>query len=123
MSTLRLSPSFLEVGIRWAARLLATLLVGLVVVIYVGQGGFNPLKLKAVELTQMIFLWTACIGMVVAWRWQVLGGALSLGGMILFFTVEVAMNGRLPRGLFLYLLLVPGILFLLSGLFRRSRAS
>ena len=101
MSTLRLSPSFTEVGIRWAARLLAVLLVGLVVVIFIGQGGFNPLKLKGVEPIQMVFFWTACIGMVVAWRWQVIGGALSLGGMILFFAVEFATHGGLPGGLLL----------------------
>jgi hypothetical protein len=61
--------------------------------------------------------------MVVAWRWQRIGGALSLGGMILFFAVEFAINGRLPRGFILHLMLLPGILFLLSSSLSRRRAA
>jgi len=112
----------LEAGVRWTARVLTALLVGLVLVIFVGltlDGGFNPLKLKGVEATQMVFFWTACIGMVVAWRWQMIGGALSLGGMVLFFAVEFAVRGGLPRGLLLYLMFLPGILFLVDGFIRR----
>ena len=57
--------------------------------------------------------------MMVAWRWQVIGGALSLGGMILFFAIEYAVRGGLPKGLILPLMLLPGVLFLLSSLIRR----
>jgi hypothetical protein len=39
----------------------------------------HSLKLVGVEPIQTPFFWTACIGMVVAWRWQLIGGALSLG--------------------------------------------
>jgi hypothetical protein len=112
----------LEIGVRCVARALTTALVGLVVVMFVGvtlDGGFHPLRLKGVEPIQMIFFWTACVGMVIAWRWPVLGGALSFGAMILFFAVELAVNGRLPGGLVLYLMLLPGILFLLSGFLNR----
>jgi hypothetical protein len=116
----------LEIGLRWAARALTTVLVGLIVVMFVGvtlDGGFHPLRLKGVEPIQMIFFWTACIGMVIAWRWSVLGGALSFGAMILFFAVELAVNGRLPGGLVLYLMLLPGILFLVDGFIRRQRSA
>jgi len=112
----------LETGVRWTARVLAALLVGLVLVFFVGltlDGGFHPIKLKGVEPLQMIFFWTATTGMVVAWRWPVIGGALSLGGMILFFAVEFTVRGGLPRGLVLYLMLLPGILFLVDGFIRR----
>ena len=112
----------LEVGIRWTARVLTAFLLGLVLVMFVGltvDGGFDPLKLSEVEALQMIFFWTACIGMAIAWRWQVIGGAFSLGGMILFFAVEFAVRGALPRGLVLHLMLLPGILFLVDGFIRR----
>ena len=111
----------LEVSVRWTARVLTALLVGLVLVMFVGvtvDGGFHPLKLKGVEPIQMTFFWTACIGMVVAMLWQVIGGALSLAGMILFFAVEFAVRGGIPKGLVLYLMLVPGVLFLLSAVIR-----
>jgi len=116
----------LEVGVRWTARLLTALFVGLVLVMFGGatlEGGSTPLKLKGVEPIQMVFFWIACIGMVIAWRWQVVGGMLSLAGMILFFAVEFAVNGRLPRGLLLYLMLLPGILFMVDGFIRRSMSA
>jgi hypothetical protein len=124
MNSLSFFPAGLESCLRWTARLLAAVLVGLVLVVFIGvtlDGGFHPLKLKGVEPLQMVFFWTAGIGMVVAWRWEVIGGALSLGGMILFFAVEFAVRGGLPRGLLLYLMLLPGLLFLLSGLIRKHR--
>ena len=108
----------LEVGVRWTGRALTALLVGVVIVIFIGEG-FNPLRLKGIEVLQMVLFWTACVGMVLAWRWPVIGGALSLGGMILFFTVELAVTGGFPRGLFFYLMLLPGILFLADGFISR----
>ena len=108
----------LEVGVRWTARVLSAPLVGLALVIFIGEG-FNPLRLKGVEVIQMIFFWTACIGMVIAWWRQVIGGALSLGAMILFFAVERFVTGGFPRGLVFYLMLLPGILFLMDSLIRR----
>jgi hypothetical protein len=122
MKPLRVLPFVLEGGARWTARVSSAVLVGIVLLIFVGEG-FNPLRLKGIELIQMALFWTACAGMVVAWRWPVVGGALSLGGMILFLAVESAVTGRLPRGSFFYLMLLPGILFLLSTLVRRRMAA
>lgn len=120
------APMFaLEVGARWTARGLSALLVGLVLMIFIGvtlDSGFHPLKLTRVESILMVSFWTACIGMVLAWRWQVIGGALSLAGMLIFFAVEIAVAGRLPRlpgGFVLYLMLLPGILFLMDSFLRR----
>jgi hypothetical protein len=114
MRSLHVSMFDLEVGLRWAARLLAAIIVSLVVVVLIGEG-FDLLKLKGLEPVEMAFFWIACIGMVVAWRWQVIGGALSLGGMILFFIVEFTIRGGLTKAPFLYLMLLPGILFLVDS--------
>jgi hypothetical protein len=108
----------LDVGVRWTARVLTVLLVGVVLVIFIGEG-LNPLRLKGIEVLQMALFWTACIGIVLAWRWPVIGGALSLGGMILFVTVELAVTGGFPRRHFCYLMLLPGILFLADGFISR----
>ena len=123
MRSLHLFPVVLESGLRWTARLFAAALLGLVAVIFLGEGGFNPLKLTAVEAIQMTLFLTTCSGLVVAWRWQVIGGALSLGGMILFLAVEFAVRGGLPRGLLLHLMLLPGILFLVDGIIRKRMAA
>ena len=115
-----------EAAVRWTARVLSALLVGLVLVMFIGlsiDAGFRPPRLTGVEIAQMIFFWTACIGMVVAWRWQVIGGALSLGGMVLFFAVEFAVIGRLAGRLVLYLMLLQGALFVLSSSLSRRMAA
>jgi hypothetical protein len=95
------------------------LIIGVVLLIFFGEG-FNPLKLKGVEVPQMIFFWTACIGMVLGWRWPMIGGALSVAAMALFFAVELAVTGKSPGG-FVYLMLLPGILFLVDGFIKRLK--
>jgi hypothetical protein len=91
MKSLSVSLIRLEVGVGWTARALAAILVGLVLVplvvnaIYDVVHGFyedglpHASKMKGVDPIQMVFFWTACIGLVVAWRWPMMGGALSLG--------------------------------------------
>jgi hypothetical protein len=114
-------PVVLESGLRWTGRLLAAGLIGLVAVIFLGEGGFNPLKLTAVEAILMTLFLTACSGLVVAWRWPVIGGAVATGGMLLFLAVEFGVKGGFPNGLFIYLMLLAGLLLLRSGLVTRRR--
>ncbi len=109
----------LEAGLRWTARALALLHLGLVLIMVVGlavAGRFHPLRVSGVGPVQMMFFWAACVGMAAAWRWEVIGGAISLGGVLLFFAAELAVKGGLPQGPLLYLMVLPGILFLLSSL-------
>lgn len=109
-----------EIAIRWIARLLSALFVGVVILIYIGEG-FNPFKLSAVEAVQMIFFWTCCIGMLAAWRWELIGGCIATSAMILFYLTEYALTGAFPHGWAFRLMLVPGILFILGGTIRISR--
>jgi len=107
-------------GMGWTARLLGALLLAIVLLIFIGEGGPNPLKLKPVEAIQMTFFLSTCIGWVVGWRWPLIGGAISTGALLLFFAVERAVSGGFPRGLFFYLLLLPGFLFLLNAFLNRA---
>jgi hypothetical protein len=113
------SPSGLEAGLRWTARLLAAVVVGFVLMTLVGEGGFNPLKLRSVEAVQMTLFLTTCVGLVISWRWPFVGGGMSMGAMLLFFAVEFAVTGGFPKGLVFSLMLLPG-LFLLSGFISRA---
>jgi hypothetical protein len=114
----RLPPSVLELGVHWTARLLTAALLAVILLIFIGEG-FNPLKLTKTEAVQMTFFFTACIGVVVAWRWALIGAAISTAGILLFIAVEFALTGWFPKGLFFYLMLLPGILFLSSAFLRR----
>jgi hypothetical protein len=120
MTSLHPSASRLEAGLRWTARLLAAALVALVLVIFVGEG-FNPLNLKPTETIQMTFFLTTCVGMVLVWRWPVLGGVLAMAGILCFFVGEVILTGGFPKGLVFYLMLLTGLLLLLSGVLGRRR--
>jgi len=123
MSSHHLSPSGLEAGLLWTARLLAAILVGLVLVIFLGNGGFNPLALRPVEAIQMTLFLTTCIGLVIAWRWPLTGGAISTVGILLFFAIEFVVAGRFPKGPVFPLMLLPGILFLLSSFLKRRTSA
>jgi hypothetical protein len=134
MKSLALPLCRLETVVRGTARVLSALLLGLFLVplivnsVYDVVHGFyqdglpHAFWVKGIEPVQMVFFWIACIGLVVAWRWPVTGGALALGGMILLFASEFAVRGGLPGGLTLYLMLLPGILFLAEGCTMRRRA-
>jgi hypothetical protein len=123
MSSAHWSPSILEEGLRWVARLLAVALIGLVLVTFAGEGGFNPAELTPIEAIQLVFFLTTCLGLVLAWRWAVIGGAIATTGMLLFFVVEFAVRGRFPKGLVFDLMILSGILFVLSGLVRNRRSA
>jgi hypothetical protein len=100
---------------------MVVLLLGLILALFVGEG-FNPLNLKGLEIVQMCLFVAACVGMAIAWPREQLGAAISLVAMVLFFAVECVATGRMPHGLMFYLLLVPGLLFLISSSLRkRSR--
>jgi hypothetical protein len=114
-------PTQLHAGVRWTARAIAAVLVGLTVVIYIGEGGFNPLDLTPVETIQMLFFWVACAGMVAAWRWELVGGAISLAAILAFFAVQFLVTGGFPKGLVIHLILLPGLLFIISSLMRGNK--
>jgi hypothetical protein len=97
--------------------------VGVVLVIFIGMGGFNPLNLTPVEAIQMFFFWTTCVAMLAAWRWDLIGGAISTASILLFFAVEFSLTGRFPKGVVFNLMWLPGFLFVVSGLMKRHTSA
>jgi hypothetical protein len=81
MSTLRLAPPSVEAGTRWTARFLTIPVVTIVVTFFIGEGGFNPLTLTPVEAVLMVFLGAICLGMAAAWRWELIGGTISVAAV------------------------------------------
>jgi len=106
--------------IRWAARISGLLLVALVAVFLVGEGG-PPNILRQPGPVQLEFL-AICLmltGFLLGWPWEALGGGLAVGGFALFFGTELAVNGKPPAGA-IPLFAVPGVLLLVShGLAKR----
>ena len=99
---------------RWIARVLGTVLVALATWIAIGEG-MPILNLGALAFALNL------IGILVGWRWELIGAIMSLCGWCLFLGVAA----ESPRGVtwFVFLLALPGILYLTSALLRRYQAT
>ena len=108
-------------ALRWTARVWAVASVLLVVAFIIGEG-FNPSQIRAAEWLGFLFFPTGiCAGMILAWWKEGLGGAITVGSLVIFYGIHFATAGALPRGSAWWVLAAPGFLFLLC--WRRSRGT
>jgi hypothetical protein len=56
------------------------------------------------------------LGMVLAWRWERLGGRVTIVSLGLFYLALFVFDGRFPGGLWFIGFSTPGFLFLLAGI-------
>jgi hypothetical protein len=52
---------------------------------------------------------------LLGWKWELLGGSLTVIGLIAFYLLDFLFSGTFPRGPYFLLLASPGILFLYAG--------
>jgi hypothetical protein len=106
--------------VRWIARAAAALLIGFLALFMVGNGGLpNVLTQPGPVQLESLGLVTIVVGAVLGWWREIVGGALSLVGFVLFCAVELAVNGSLPGGA-IPLFCIPGIALIVSGLLNRD---
>lgn len=109
--------------IRWLARALSILSVAILFVFAFGEGltlsHFTPREL----LLFVFFPLGFCVGMVVAWWREGLGGGITVASLVAFYLLDRFLSGSFPRGFAFAVLTVPGFLFLLCGLWTRSTSS
>jgi len=60
------------------------------------------------------------VGLVLAWRWEILGGSLIVLGMAAFYLLDYLFSGSFPRGLVFLLIASPGVLFPVHGVREKS---
>jgi hypothetical protein len=109
--------------IRWVAR--AWSIVSLVFVGSMLAGEvLHPTAVLATTPRDLIglalFPFGTCVGMLLAWRWEGLGGAITLGSLVCFYVFMFVMDGRFPGGPFFVLVATPGALFAASWASSRS---
>ena len=101
--------------IRWIARGWTIATVGFVLLIFIGEILFPSaeasFRLRDVILIVFFPIGTFA-GMILAWRRELLGGALTVGSMVGFYLALRIMDGRFPRGPYFLLIAAPGFLFL-----------
>ena len=105
---------------RWLPRLAGALLVVLFVVFFIGEslggeGLIPPVRLTLTEWLEIVALLVMSAGALLAWRWEALGGALSLGGGLAFNLVESLGGGRVELVWFAVVFMVVGGLFLVCS--------
>lgn len=112
----------LEVALRWTARVLTVLLVGMFLWFFLADiagGGTNPFKLAVLDALRLTFLFMTCIGLMLAWRWPFVGGVISFVGILLYYAVDVVVRGSFVNILYFDLMLLAGILFMVCALIKR----
>jgi hypothetical protein len=104
--------------IRWAARVVGTLLVALFIFMLVGyslSGDFFPIfHLNTVETLETIAVLMSLTGVGIAWRWELPGGLMVLAGGLFFNLVESIDRGNLDPVWFATVFMVVGVLFVLA---------
>ena len=111
--------------LRWAARIAGALAAAFIAITFIGSGigaGFGSLlHLTLRESLMMAAFFSVWLGLILGWWHELLGGSLTVGGMIAFYLLDIAFSGTPPRGVVFPLIAAPGLLFLVYGLATRGR--
>lgn len=103
----------------WLARGWSVLSIGLVLAFLVGEG-FHPAQVRAREWLGLAFFPLGiCVGMIVAWRRELVGGLITVGSLAVFYAIHFATAGVFPRGWAFLVFAAPGFLFVAAGLLVR----
>ena len=88
--------------LRWAAGIVGIMFVVLVVVLnFAGGRPDSPPPMTIVDILQGVGMVITCAGVIVAWKWPLVGGVLLIGGYLFFEGMTFAKLGRMAGGLFL----------------------
>ncbi|MCF7953873.1 MAG: hypothetical protein K9K78_07340 [Spirochaetales bacterium] len=88
--------------VRWAARISAGISAGIILLILAGETvneGLPALSAfsmqEAVLMVLFLVMWS---GLLIGWRWELLGAVFCLDGLILFYLLNYLFSGEFPRG-------------------------
>ena len=108
--------------VRWIARIWSILSIGFVLFMFVGAGlneGVDLARFSARDVIGLAFFpLGVCVGLVLAWRRERLGGLITVGSLVAFYLAMLISDGRFPRGPYFALVAAPGLLFLLRPALR-----
>jgi len=105
--------------LRWTARVLSVGLIGLFLVLLIGEGVPNPLELTLTELALFCAVGVMLGGLAAAWRQARIGGAVTLLGYLGF----VVVSGSVPGGEVFPLYPLTAVLFIVAGTLETRRVN
>ena len=108
--------------IRWIARVLSGFIALTILFIFIGEAlsrGILVFRyLPGDERLLLIVFAVVWLGLVVSWKWELVGAVMTLGGMTAFYFLHYLFSGGFPRGPYFFIMALPGLLFLICGLRR-----
>jgi hypothetical protein len=107
--------------VRWTARVWSIASVALLLGFVVGEG-INPTT-RAEALGLLFFPLGICVGMILSWWWEGLGGSITVGSLLVFYVIHLATAHRLPKGWAWLAFAAPGFLFLLTWFLSRKAST
>ncbi|MFH1287261.1 MAG: hypothetical protein ABII25_00995 [bacterium] len=107
-------------AIHWIPRIVGTLLFVMLIIFAVGEGVPNPMKQPLVVQIEMLAMFIIWLGLLIAWKSELIGGMSILLGYTCFCGVEwQALNIKFPFGLFLFV----GLFYMLSWWSKKRQKS
>ncbi len=70
--------------VRWTARILGVLLIGVVALFMIGEGPPKPSELTLKETWAFVFWFLEMAGFLIAWKWELQGASLTAAGYVAF---------------------------------------
>jgi hypothetical protein len=113
MSKLSITETKIISVIRFFARLFSILLLFIVISLAIGEVFPHPFNLSGKELLFSIALLVMLFGLLMAWKWEGLGGLLIIFGFLLFFISNSLLSNSLRLGIFLLIFPLTGVLYLI----------
>jgi len=111
--------------VRWIARVSSGIVATLILLTFAGgeftQGVEPFFHLSFRETLIVIAFVTACLGLLLGWKWEIFGGLLTVCGVAAFYLLNYLFLGTLPQGPFFLIFALPGFLFLYCGLQTRMK--
>lgn len=104
-------------GLRWFARIYSIASIALILLFFIGEE-FNPAKINMKQWIGFLFFPIGVVaGMIIAWKHEGVGGAISIVSLISFYLVYgLLLNSRLWQGVAFIVFAFPGFLFSLYWL-------
>lgn len=110
--------------LRWTARILASVMAALILIIFVGEilgdGVPSLLQMTGWEISMMFVFFALWLGLLLGWKWELFGGLLTLCAVMIFYALNFLITGIFPRGPFFLILASPSLLFLYCGWQKRK---
>jgi len=108
-------------AVRWLARVWSAVTIALVLAFIVGE---RSLPSRPSEwLGFLFFPFGICVGMIVAWKKENLGGLITVGSLLAAYVLHFAATGALLKGWAWLAFAAPGFLFLLSSQLSRGASA